>query len=76
MPKAVDPTKPHVRIEISEDGELAIEAINYRGQGCLKAVEEAHQLMGGGQIISSRNKPEINAVTTTQVQQQVTTRLS
>jgi hypothetical protein len=58
---------PHVKIEI-EDGKASIEAMNYRGPACLKAVEEAQQTLGGGTVLAARAKPELKLAPTAAAQ--------
>ena len=60
----VNTSKPYVELTI-EDGEQKVEAHNFQGTGCLAAVQEIQQMLGGD-VVSTTNKPEISRPAVTQ----------
>lgn len=47
----------YIEITVEESGELKIDAIGYKGQGCEKAVAEVCQIIGA-KTVSKTRKPE------------------
>ncbi len=54
----IDPNKPYLTVT-SKDGVQNVEAHNYRGKGCVKAVQEVQEMLGGT-VVSKTDKPEIS----------------
>jgi len=48
----------HIKITISSDGAVTVDAINFRGSGCKDATKEITAALGG-QIEHECDKPEI-----------------
>lgn len=46
----------NIEVVVGEDGEIKIEAVNFKGAGCEKAVEFLKKALGI--VVSSRRKPE------------------
>lgn len=54
----IDKSKPYVSVTV-DDGTFNIEAHNFKGRGCLKAVTDIQKDLGG-EVVRSQDKPEIN----------------
>ncbi len=48
----------HIKITISSDGAVTVDAINFRGTGCQDATKEITSALGG-EITVQHEKPEI-----------------
>jgi hypothetical protein len=55
----IDLKKPYILIT-SEKGEQKVEAMNFRGKGCLQAVQAIQEQLGGT-VIAAHNKPEFHS---------------
>lgn len=54
----IDLSKPYILVT-SEGGRQTVEAVNYAGKGCVAAVEEIQQMLGGV-VFARHDKPEIS----------------
>lgn len=53
---SIDLKKPYILVT-SENGEQKVEAVNFKGKGCLQAVQAVQEQLGGT-VIAAHNKPE------------------
>ena len=68
----IDFNKPYILVT-SEKGQQTVEAVNYQGRGCISAVQEIQQMLGGS-VLATQDKPEIS-MPSVQVAATVTNRL-
>ena len=54
----IDFNKPYILVT-SENGQQSVEAVNYQGRGCISAVQEIQQMLGGT-VMTTQDKPEIS----------------
>lgn len=61
---------PQVVVKVSPAGSVVIDAQGFKGSACTKATEQLHVVLGGGNPVSTKKKPDFFATNTSGVKVQ------